>query len=59
MLIRLRHFPTSTRKIRDVAIEYDAVVKMSGKFLGRGGVILTPISILMKEYLENGCDFYP
>ena len=56
MLIRSRHFPTSTRKTRDVAIEYDAVAKMSGKFLGGGGGV---ISILMKEYLENGCDFYP
>ena len=36
MLISSRHFPTSTRKTRGVAIEYDAA-KMSGKFLGGGG----------------------
>ena len=56
MLISSRHFPTSTRKTRGVAIEYDAA-KMSGKFLGGGGGFLTSLSILMKEYLENGCDF--
>ena len=37
MLTLTRHFPTSARKTREVATEYDAVAKISGKFPGRGG----------------------